>query len=973
LKWDSRFKSFHPDQGYTYLRDIITRIDDIKKGGLTPEEFEALVRENRAFEEEANKYFGKTFAERINADMIPGLHQLLADLAAIDVENRENPLRGYRTLREMVLESLEHAIADAEAIEKKSSKTKPITVWKNRYLKKNAHGEQRLLSSFHSKNLLDLAKVYFEYQKRIHEKGFYDFADMILDAVRALETDQELRYGVQEKYLYVLVDEFQDTSGVQMRLLDAILNEEVNEGRPNVLAVGDDDQSIYKFQGANLENVNEFIERYKDVKKIVLTHNYRSTKEILDYSQSVIDKAEDRLVNRDDEIVKELVCANHKLRPGAIRQKEFETKIEQYIYIAEEIKRLRERDEREEIAVISRTHADLEDMSVLLNYYGVPVVYERNKDILEEKHIREIVTIARFVDSLDRKGREQADEYLPDILAFPFFGIDRIDLWRISTLAQKARGHNWLEVMMEFGGKPREVALFLIALGAESKRKTMEEVLDLITGVRKIEGVEYASEFKEYYFSQEKFEKERLGYLEYLFDLQTLFDELRHYRSRQTLYVADMIEFVELHETHNIPIYKSHRLSRGKNAVCLLTAHKAKGLEFDSVFIINCNENSWMKNGNSGKLSFPVNIPLAAAEDNLDDRVRLFFVAVTRAKCDLYLTNYSVGDGDKKASERLRFLDQDLATEVIEALPTEKIRTAEDLIAFREELRHYEIKNVDEEELLRSLLDDYKLSVTHLNNFLDVTKGGPASFLENNLLRFPGSKNASSSYGTAIHESFKEFYKRFKEKGKLPKAGELLKIFEDKLSFQELNQKDFAEKLEQGKDELGRYYEENAKSFRADDMLELDFKSEGVMIGECPVTGKIDRISLENDEDKLFKVYDYKTGKPFNAWTPADDYLKIKAYKYKDQLVFYKLLIENSRSFGKYRVESGCIDFITAKDEKLIKMDLEISAEDVERLRQLIGVVYKKIMALDFPDVSRYPRNFKGIQEFEEDLLAGKI
>lgn len=973
LRWSSRLKSYHPAQGYTYLRDIIGRIDDIKKGGLTPEEFAALVAENREFEAEAGKFIGRVFRQRVSADMLPDLRQLVADLIAIPVAVRQHALPGYRPLKELVLESLQRAITEAEATVEKRSKTKPITAWKGSFLKKDARGEWGLASAAHSKELLDLAKVYAQYQERIHAEGFYDFADMILDTVRALETDAELQAELQEKYLYVLVDEFQDTSGVQMRLLDAILNPEMNEGRPNVLAVGDDDQSIYKFQGANLENMHEFLERYRDVKKIVLTHNYRSTPDVLAYSQSVIERAQDRLSKRDEAIVKELVAANPRLKPGAVTQKEFETKLEQYIYVCEEIKRLRERDGEAEIAVISRKHEDLEEMSALLNYYGVPVVYERNKDILAEEHIRQLLTIARFVDSLDRKGRAQADEYLPELLAFPFLGIARLDLWKIATQANKRYGHNWLEVMLEYGGRVQAVAEWLIALGAEAKHRTMEEMLDFITGARRIEGVEYASGFKEYYFSADRFAREKLDYLECLFDLSALFEKLREYRARPNLRLKDLVEFVELHEKHHLNIYKPRRLSKGRDAVHLLTAHKAKGLEFGSVFIINCNERVWMKSGGVSKLPLPVNIPLSAEEDALDDKIRLFFVAVTRAKYNLCLTNYCNGEGEKKASERLRFLDPDLATEELEPLPAQQLRTAEDLLLLRQELRHYAVQNADERELLRGLLEDYKLSATHLNNFLDVTAGGPAKFLESNLLRFPGGKSAASSYGTAVHDSFTEFYKRFKEKEKLPRLSELQTLFEDKLRLQELNDEDFAERLEQGREELAAYYEANKKSFDSKDLLAINFRSEGVMIGECPITGEIDRIAFADETAKLIKVYDYKTGRPFDSWKPADDFLKVKAYKYRDQLVFYKLLVENSRSFGRYKVMSGGIDFITAKDQKLVRLELDITPEEVDRLKVLIEIVYKKIMALDFPDVSRYEQNSKGIQEFEADLLAGRI
>jgi DNA helicase-2/ATP-dependent DNA helicase PcrA len=973
LKWNSKLKGYHPSQGYTYLADIKSRIDDIKKGGLSPQDFEELILENQIFEVEANRFINTVFAERISAKTIESAGDLIAQLEDIKVSERKNDFIEYGSEKEAVIESLKYALAEVESVEEKKSQTKPLTEWKKNFLKKNAKGQWLLESSFKNKDLLDLAKIYTEYQKEIHSEGFYDFSDMILDTVRELENNQELRYEVQEKFLYVMVDEFQDTNGVQMRLLDSVLNKEINEGRPNILVVGDDDQSIYKFQGANMQNVINFLHKYDGVKKIVLTQNYRSTQEILEYSKEIICRSEDRLEKKDSSIVKDLVCANSSIGQGKILQREFNHKIEQYIFIAEEIKKIRKGAPEGEVAIIARNHSDLEDISRLLNFYDIPVSYERNKNILESKHIEQIITIAKFIDSLNRKGREQADEYLPEILSFEFFGLDRLEIWKISSSAHKGRGKNWLEVMLEFGGQSKEIAEFLIALGTESKRKTMEEILDFITGVEKIEGANYQSNFKNHYFSKENFEGNRLEYLEYLFDLQTLFVKLREYKSKQTLYIRDLVEFIDLYEIHKLSIYKTQRLNKGKNPVNLMTAHKAKGLEFDSVFIINCNEETWIKSRNHSKLQLPVNIPLTPEKDSIDDRIRLFFVAVTRAKRNLFLTNYEAEDGAKKVLERLRFLDKDLKTKEIETIDKEEIRTQEEIINFKEELRRYRVQNVDEEILLKSILEDYKLSATHLNNFLDVTNGGPATFLERNLLHFPEAQNASSSYGTAVHNSFTEFYKRFKEKGKMPNQTEFLKIFEEKLKLQKLNEKDFAEKLEQGKEELGFYFENSEKDFCIKDSLAISFKNEGVTVSEAHITGEIDRISFADGKNQFVKVFDYKTGKPFDRWDQSDPYLKVKSFKYKDQLVFYKILIENSRSFNKTKVISGGIDFIKSQDGELVKLEMEISEEEVEKMKALIEIVYEKIMNLDFPDISKYSSDLKGVEEFKDDLLSGRV
>jgi len=125
------------------------------------------------------------------------------------------------------------------------------------------------------------ATIYEQYLSELASQGLFDYDDMILRAIRGLEAHAELRYTLQERYLYLLLDEFQDTNVAQARLVELLTDSPVHEGRPNVLAVGDDDQAIYAFQGANYSHMLSFYQRYKDVTVVPLTQNYRSHADIL--------------------------------------------------------------------------------------------------------------------------------------------------------------------------------------------------------------------------------------------------------------------------------------------------------------------------------------------------------------------------------------------------------------------------------------------------------------------------------------------------------------------------------------------------------------------------------------------------------------------------------------------------------------------------------------------------------------------
>ena len=134
------------------------------------------------------------------------------------------------------------------------------------------------------------------FQQLMRKKNRYDFDDMINWVIKAFEENKNLLANYQEKYQYILVDEYQDTSGTQNRLVELLIS---YWDKPNVFVVGDDDQSIYRFQGANVENMLEFADNYKnDLLTVVLTNNYRSTQPILDISKTLINRNEERLIKK---------------------------------------------------------------------------------------------------------------------------------------------------------------------------------------------------------------------------------------------------------------------------------------------------------------------------------------------------------------------------------------------------------------------------------------------------------------------------------------------------------------------------------------------------------------------------------------------------------------------------------------------------------------------------------------------------
>ena len=159
----------------------------------------------------------------------------------------------------------------------------------------------------HIKKLEELKIIFTEYKKHLNEKSLYDFNDMINFVLEKFKQDIELREYYAEKYQFIMIDEFQDTNNAQNQIMDLILS--VSEENPNIMVVWDDDQSIYRFQWANIENMLSFSSKYPETSIVVLEHNYRSNQNILDLATNLISNNNERLSNKISTINKKLVSS----------------------------------------------------------------------------------------------------------------------------------------------------------------------------------------------------------------------------------------------------------------------------------------------------------------------------------------------------------------------------------------------------------------------------------------------------------------------------------------------------------------------------------------------------------------------------------------------------------------------------------------------------------------------------------------
>lgn len=925
--------SFHSTLGFAYIQDSMSRIGDIKSGGFDPISYRSLC-EN--FLEEAKKVdaiLANWNLERLSIKKIAVYAQIQKDLEICSKEN---------ITAKIYAQSLQKAIDDAVA----ENKTEAIALWKKKYTRL----ENDILISKDTSNapkIIGVAEIYEAYQKAMYEEGVYDYDDMILDVSRALKEEESMRHDIEESYSYIMIDEFQDTNDAQMNIIRQITSSHHHEGRPNVCAVGDDDQAIYKFQGAEVSNMLFFKEHmYRDVALIVLDVNYRSHQHILDFSRNIITQGKARLENNIDAIHKVLTQGNKTISNANVEVKQFENPVYEYQSVAKKVATLLQSGGQGDrnVAILSRKHSALQNIVPYLDREHIAYNYSKKVNVFDEPHIQQLIIMAEYIASY--KEAHIKDALLISILSFPFWNIDKKMLLSIAISARQ-KNISW-SAALSTSDNDTIVSLYTFLQGAVVACSSLPLSLALTYIMEK-------SPFKEYYFSQEKLEGDTSTYIQFLSSLRTLLEALAEWKEGELITLSSLSLFVETHRAHHIPLTSTIDFTHKENRVTLLSTHGAKGLEFDSVFIIDADDSTWTKGGMISKASIPsALIPiLSKAGDDEDDFIRLLYVALTRAKSNLYIST---------SGNMLRYI-QEQNIQHVESVTDEVSIEALETTLFP--LSYIQEKSV--KTMLSPLVEKYIMPVTHMQNFLNVIEGGPAYFLKQNLLRFPQPMNVSGVYGSAIHKAIEELitYTRY-HGGETPTLEHIQATFLQMLQKGRLDIVDTEKCKARGEKVLKAYYAKNKNSFLPDDMVEVDMRDGGVIVDGAHIGGKIDFLRKTKEG---YEIADFKTGDSYTSFDEKDlqEYEKIKLHFYKMQLIMYHILLEESNTYSDAHVSKLSLIYV----EDMTELTYTPTRDEIERVKKLIGAIYKKIVTLDFPDVSTYSKNLKGVKEFEEDLIAG--
>ena len=783
------------------------------------------------------------------------------------------------------------------------------------------------------------------FQRMMHERKLYDFDDMINWVIRAFNENKELLNRYQEQYLYILVDEYQDTSGTQNKIVELLINYWDN---PNVFVVGDDDQSIYRFQGANIDNMVSFMDSYKELLKVVLTDNYRSTQPILDVSKSIINRNEERLIKKIEGLSKDLLSSNssinHLTHLPSI--KEYNTPREEMIGITLEVETLIAKGVKPNcIGIIYRENKYGDELSKYFKLRNIPQYSRRSINLLNEPLIQNIIAVLCYL-AAEHDIPYEGDEMLFEILHYNWFDIPPMEIAKLTMeVSERQYTPNKTSIRRLLYDKATQPPRDLFAKPLGSKLKAASAFLESLVGdvanltlmqlLEKL--IRESGALSCIMQSEDKHWQMQL--------ITGLYDFIKEEVSRSPLLsLQQLVNIFDLMERESLtmPLIQVNGSDKGVN---LMTAHGSKGLEYEYIFIAGCNAAGWEKKRKPvGGYSLPDTLFVSLSSNAEEEELRrLFYVALTRAQKHLTVS-YPVTKADGKPTEPSMFIEEIKEEHPIETqmvfLPEEtmtEFRALEFSI-----LQQPEIEKL-EHDAVAPRIDKFVMNVSALNNYLRC----PLEFYFRNVVNIPSPRNEAAEFGSAVHYALQRLFEQMKRYNEFPSAHSLVQDFEHYMHRRRelFTKEQFERRMEYGPEILTNYYNTYISKWSMVVAIELNIK--GVVVNGIPMKGKIDKLEYDGSD---VNVVDYKTG----DIEKAKPKLALPSEKVPDggdywrQAVFYKILLDNYAG-RKWNAVSFEFDFIEPDKNNVYRhLPVRVQPEDITTVTQQIITVWNKIQAHDF-------------------------
>ncbi|NIM91974.1 MAG: UvrD-helicase domain-containing protein [Candidatus Aminicenantes bacterium] len=693
----------------------------------------------------------------------------------------------------------------------------------------------------------EVAQVYQKYQDLLQDQGMIDFEDQILLVVELFRKRPSVLHEFQNRYKYILVDEFQDTNYIQFELLKLLAAQS-----KNLTVVGDDDQSIFRFRGASLSNILNFKEFYPRAKKIVLTRNYRSTQSILDSAYQLIKQNNPNRLEFKEEVDKTLE-ATVKSEGKSIHLLQFDSHSHEADKVAEIIlEKIKEGYKYRDIAILVRRNADADPFLRTLNMKEIPFRFSGSRGLYSQEEVKILISfIKALTDFEDSKS-------LFYLAISEIYRVDPYDLAVVSNQAHKKNLplHRVFKLIAE--GKSA------LGISAETEVKIKKIFQDLLNFVQLASSQDAGRLL--YAFL------EKTGYLKSLVEAANLQAELKIKNIR--LFFEKVKNFSDLTEDDSVFSFVRHldllqqvgdnpstaEAELEEDAVSVLTVHKAKGLEFPVVFLVSLIADRFPGRERREKIPIPDKIlkdKIPKGKDYgyekqeniyLQEERRLFYVGMTRAKKFLYLS-WARDYGLKRLKKVSPF--------VLEALDLAKV--PEDVLSSTalEDIKRYAPRESQPRVLSKVEEKAYlTLSFFQVDDYLTC----PLKYKYRHILRIPVLPHHNLVFGRVMHNAV-YYYLKKKVAGDKMTEEELLREYENLWVNEGFLSREHEEmRKKAGEKALRLFFRREEESKHFPQFLEKSFKWQSDSI---KFIGRWDRIDLRKEGAVLidFKATEVKDKK----------------------------------------------------------------------------------------------------------------
>ncbi len=740
--------------------------------------------------------------------------------------------------------------------------------------------------------LLELANAYKKYEELLIKENVMDFNALQYYVIRLFEERPQILKNYQQKYKQIMVDEFQDTNYAQSKIVHLLA-----ENHKNLTVVGDDDQSIYRWRGASMSNINEFSRKYPDAKKIVLKENYRSSSQILNTSYELIQNNNPYRLEATHNIDKHLIsqfAGNDKVQINS-----FSTYIEEYKFFVQQINNLAKEYKYKDIVILVRTHNLAKPIIEVLKANQVPFQVKSSETITSLPEIKDLIAVLKFISNPDDNLS------LFRILQMPTHNLPMASL---VSLINKAKDNQirLLEVIREEDYLKETIELFANLVEYSKEHNISQIISEFLNKSKYIQKLQ----------DEESYENE-----EKILNIGEFMKMLQEYDAQHNdNNIYNFLDYISLLEEAGARI-DSTISEIDHDAVQILTIHAAKGLQFPVVFIPSLVHTRFP----GRNMSDPIQIPDELVKEEIPNKDmhvyeerRLMYVACTRTKEKLYLSYSEKYEGNKKWKPSI-FIKELTGLDEVEFREHEKVEEPKE-----------PPKMIKKEMNICPLPKN--LSYSKLRTFEDC----PLKYKFSYLYKIPTPSVAAANFGTSVHEALNKFYESL-QNGAEPSLDYLKELYEkhwiprgyDSRAHHNARKK-------QGIEILENYYKSHDNNWVIPEMLEKAFN---LKIGNYVFNGRIDRI--DKLEDGTYEVIDYKTGK-----------LKKNQKLDKDlQLSLYALACRDV-----YGIEASKLSLYFLEDNE--KHTTTRGPEELEKAKAKICEKTDALMKSDFKATPGFPCKF---------------